>query len=107
MSDQAIKGPLVLVILDGWGIAPPSGSNPISQTELPNYNKISQESQHARLWAHGEYVGLPKDQDGNSEAGHLNLGAGRIVKQDPVIINEAIADGTFFKNPAFMEAIQH
>lgn len=107
MQNITIKGPIVLIILDGWGIAPEGESNPLSSTNHPNYDKIFNESKHTRLWAHGEYVGLPKDQDGNSEAGHLNLGAGRIVKQDPVIISEAIKDGTFFKNPAFNEAIQH
>lgn len=107
MSKQIISGPVVLVILDGWGIAPESDSNPIAKTKLPTFDRLFTESKHCRLWAHGEYVGLPKDQDGNSEAGHLNLGAGRIVKQDAVIISEAIADRTFFKNPAFGEAIQH
>src|SRR3989344_4939600 len=107
MSEPLIKGPLVLAILDGWGIAPVGKSNPISQTKLPTFDRLFVESRTAKLCAHGECVGLPKDQDGNSEAGHLNLGAGRIVKQDPIIINDSIADGTFFKNPAFMEAIQH
>ena len=108
MPEQPIaKGPVVLIILDGWGMAPESESNPINQVELPTFKRLFNESQHCRLWAHGEYVGLPKDQDGNSEAGHLNLGAGRIVKQDPVIISDSIKDGTFFKNPAFSEAIQH
>ncbi len=107
MAKLIKKGPIVLLILDGWGIAPESESNPISQTELPNFDKLFASGQSTRLWAHGEYVGLPKDQDGNSEAGHLNLGAGRVVKQDAVIITESISDGTFFKNGAFMEAIQH
>ncbi|MEK7188954.1 MAG: 2,3-bisphosphoglycerate-independent phosphoglycerate mutase [Patescibacteria group bacterium] len=101
------NGPIVLLILDGWGLAPDSASNPITQTELPNFDKLFAQGQRTRLWAHGQYVGLPEDQDGNSEAGHLNLGAGRIVKQDSVIISEAIADKTFFKNPAFREAIGH
>ncbi|MBI1961421.1 MAG: 2,3-bisphosphoglycerate-independent phosphoglycerate mutase, partial [Parcubacteria group bacterium] len=96
-----------MLILDGWGIGPDSESNPITRTELPAFDKLFVESRRARLWAHGQYVGLPKDQDGNSEAGHLNLGAGRVVKQDAVIVSEAIADGTFFKNPAFREAIGH
>lgn len=107
MPEAITKGPLVLIILDGWGIAPDSPSNPLSVVPLPQYNFAREHGVEAHLWAHGEYVGLPNDQDGNSEAGHLNLGAGRIVKQDGVIIDEAIQDGTFFKNPAFMEAIQH
>lgn len=107
MSTPLTKGPVVLAILDGYGIAPDSPANPISATALPTFAKLRQESLHTRLWAHGEYVGLPKDQDGNSEAGHLNLGAGRIVKQDPVLIGDAIRDGTFFKNPAFHAAVSH
>lgn len=107
MPEPLVTGPIVLAILDGWGIAPNSESNPITQTELPTFDKLFAESRHARLWAHGHHVGLPKDQDGNSEAGHLNLGAGRIVKQDSVVVSDAIANGTFFKNPAFDEAIGH
>jgi len=101
------NNPIVLVIIDGWGIAPEGDSNPLSKISHPYYDQLRKESKATRLWAHGEYVGLLRDQDGNSEAGHLNLGAGRIVKQDQVIISEAIEDGTFFKNPAFLEAIQH
>ena len=107
MSKPLINGPIVLVILDGFGIAPEGGANPVDLKVLPEYSRLCAESRHTRLWAHGEYVGLPEDQDGNSEAGHLNLGAGRIVKQDPSIINDSIRDGTFFKNPAFSEAIRH
>lgn len=107
MHTHPTNGPIVLLILDGWGLAPASKSNPVSQTKLPNFDKLFKEGAHTRLWAHGQYVGLPKDQDGNSEAGHLNLGAGRVVIQDPVVISEAIADKTFFKNPAFREAIRH
>ncbi|MDP1709305.1 MAG: 2,3-bisphosphoglycerate-independent phosphoglycerate mutase, partial [Candidatus Komeilibacteria bacterium] len=108
MAKPLINGPVVLVILDGFGIAPEGRpSNPISRKFLPEYNRLCSEGRYTRLWAHGEYVGLPKDQDGNSEAGHLNLGAGRVVKQDPIIINESINDGTFLKNPAFHDAIRH
>lgn len=107
MPKPLTNGPIVLLILDGFGIAPEGEANPVSRKFLPEYNRLCEEGLHTRLWAHGEYVGLPKDQDGNSEAGHLNLGAGRIVKQDPVIINESIHEGTFFKNPAFAEAIRH
>ena len=96
-----------MLILDGWGIAPDSEANPISQVKLPNYEIIQKKGKAAKLWAHGEYVGLMKDQDGNSEAGHLNLGAGRIVKQDGVVVSEAIKNGTFSKNPAFYEAVNH
>ncbi len=107
MSESLTKGPIVLTILDGWGIAPESRANPIFQTELSNFDKISSESIKTRLWAHGQYVGLLKYQDGNSEAGHLNIGAGRVVKQDSVFVTDSIKDGTFFKNSAFQEAIGH
>lgn len=107
MNKPQTSGPIVLVILDGWGIAPDAESNPVTRTALPAFDKIASEARVSRLWAHGQYVGLPKDQDGNSEAGHLNLGAGRVVKQDPAVISESIADNTFFKNPAFREAIGH
>ncbi|MBU2575618.1 2,3-bisphosphoglycerate-independent phosphoglycerate mutase [Patescibacteria group bacterium] len=107
MNQEKTQQPIVLLILDGWGIAPESKGNPISQTPHPNYDRIMKESSSTRLWAHGEYVGLLKDQDGNSEAGHLNLGAGRIIKQESVVISNSIEDGTFYKNPAFSEAIQH
>lgn len=107
MQTSLTQGPIVLLILDGWGIAPDGDINPISKTEHPHYDKLCSEASSSRLWAHGEYVGLLKDQDGNSEAGHLNLGAGRIVRQDPVTISQSIKDGTFVKNPAFLEATQH
>jgi 2,3-bisphosphoglycerate-independent phosphoglycerate mutase len=107
MNQEPRAALVVLLILDGWGVAPESESNPISQTRLPAFDALFNRGQHCMLWAHGEYVGLPKDQDGNSEAGHLNIGAGRIVKQDAVVISHSIKDGTFNKNPAFAEAIQH
>lgn len=99
--------PIVLLILDGWGIAPHSESNAITNAKHPNYDFLINSCHSTRLWAHGEYVGLIKDQDGNSEAGHLNIGSGRIVKQDAVFVSDSIHDGTFFKNPAFFECIQH
>lgn len=107
MPTPITSGPIVLAILDGWGIAPPGDTNPISQTKLPAFDRLFAEGKSTQLCAHGECVGLPKDQDGNSEAGHLNLGAGRIVKQDSVIISDSVKDGTFFRNPAFREAILH
>ncbi len=107
MNITKTNEPVVLIIFDGWGLAPDSESNAITNAPHPNYDFLDQNCPQARLWAHGEYVGLLKDQDGNSEAGHLNLGSGRIVKQDSVIVSDSINDGTFFKNPAFLECIQH
>ncbi len=99
--------PLILIILDGWGLAPASPSNAISLAETPTMDFFYKKYPNTKLVAHGLKVGLPKGQDGNSEAGHMNIGAGRIVKQDAVYITETIKNGTFFKNPAFIEAVNH
>lgn len=99
--------PLVLIILDGWGFAPPSSKNAISEAKTPVMDRLWSEYPHTLLHAHGKYVGLPEWQVGNSEAGHMNIGAGRVVTQDSVYITESIKDGTFFKNPAFLETVQH
>lgn len=100
------KSTTVLVILDGWGIADPKRlGNPITPANAPFYFSLLKTSPHAELAASGQAVGLFKGQEGNSEAGHLNIGAGRVVKQDAVYISEAIADGTFYKNPAFVHSI--
>ena len=100
--------PLVLAILDGWGVAPKKyADDPTLQANLPFFDELKKHYPHALLKAHGRYVGLPPNQDGNSEAGHLNIGAGRIVEQDAVYISKAIADGTFFKNQALISAIDH
>lgn len=99
--------PFLLIILDGWGIAPAGATNPLSQTKTPTLDYLFKNYPHTQLKAHGQFVGLPKDQVGNSEAGHMNIGAGRIVIQDSVYISDSIKNGTFFKNPAFLEALQH
>jgi len=101
------KKQVILAILDGWGIAPPSKGNAISLAKTPTYNYLLKTYPNTKLVASGVKVGLPKNQDGNSEAGHMNIGAGRIVKQDDIYITAAIKDGTFSKNPAFLEAIKH
>ncbi len=101
------KRPVVLLILDGWGIAPAGPGNALSLAHLSTYPKLWVSYPHAEIVASGEAVGLPKGEDGNTETGHLNIGAGRIVYQDLPRINMAIADGTFFHNPAFTGAIEH
>ncbi len=98
---------VILSILDGWGISPPKKGNAISLAKTPTYNYLLKTYPNTKLVASGVKVGLPKNQDGNSEAGHMNIGAGRIVKQDDIYITAAIKDGTFSKNPAFLEAIKH
>src|SRR3989338_9104776 len=99
--------PVVLCVLDGWGIAPPYAGNAISLAKLPNFNQIVAHYPVMALSAAGEAVGLPWGEIGNSEVGHLNLGAGRIVYQDLPRINKAISDNSFFSVPAFLAAIAH
>ncbi|MEK7496527.1 MAG: 2,3-bisphosphoglycerate-independent phosphoglycerate mutase [Patescibacteria group bacterium] len=107
-NNQLKHSPLVLAILDGWGIAPtPRRDDPTQAARLPFFKSLLKNYPCAILKASGAEVGLPKGQDGNSEAGHLNLGAGRIVEQDAVYISRSIKDGTFFKNSAFTQAINH
>ncbi|HOK94253.1 MAG TPA: 2,3-bisphosphoglycerate-independent phosphoglycerate mutase [Candidatus Pacearchaeota archaeon] len=98
---------VILIILDGWGMINEKRGNAILNAKTPNFNYYWNHFPKTQLYAHGRYVGLPDNQDGNSEAGHLNLGAGRVVVQDSVYISESIKDGTFFKNTAFLEAIKH
>lgn len=99
--------PVVLVVMDGWGIAPSGPGNATSLAKTPNLLKLQATFPHTQLFAAGEQVGLPRGEAGNSEVGHISLGAGRIVFQDLPRINMAIADGTFFKNPAFLKVAQH
>ncbi len=98
--------PMILVILDGWGLAKPSKSNAITLSKTPTMDVLLKEYPHTELGASGKFVGLPPTQSGNSEAGHMNLGAGRVVEQDAVKISKSINDGTFFKNASFLDAIR-
>src|SRR6476620_2656622 len=95
---------VVLLVLDGWGYRPEREGNAIALASTPNWQRLWQSSPRTLLEASGIRVGLPNGQMGNSEVGHLNLGAGRVVPQDLVRINTAIEDGSFFKNPALLEA---
>jgi 2,3-bisphosphoglycerate-independent phosphoglycerate mutase len=97
---------LALVILDGWGLADPGPGNAISQAATPTFDALWTDYPHTRLSASGHDVGLPDGQMGNSEVGHLNLGAGAIVKQDLARIDAAVADGSFFENPALTAACE-
>lgn len=98
---------VVLCVLDGWGFAPKSPGNAIAQANTPNINSWSITYPHTTLQASGEAVGLPRGEVGNTETGHLNLGAGRIIYQDLLRINMSIADGSFYTNKTFLEAIKH
>lgn len=93
-----------LIILDGWGLAPDGPGNAISLAETPNFDQLREKYPSSTLSAQGPDVGLPEGQMGNSEVGHLNLGAGAIVKQDLARIDTAVADGSFFDNEALVEA---
>lgn len=93
-----------LTVLDGWGLAAPGPGNAITQANTPNMNKFKASFPSTQLTASGEAVGLPRGEAGNSETGHLNLGAGRTVYQDLARINRLIADGSFFKNQVLLDA---
>ena len=99
--------PIVLAILDGWGISPEKKGNAIALAKTPNFDKYWAAYPKTQLSASGESVGLPHNEPGNSEAGHLNLGAGKIVIQELPAIDLNIASGAFFTNPAFLGAINH
>jgi 2,3-bisphosphoglycerate-independent phosphoglycerate mutase len=99
----------LLVILDGWGVSDKKqiSPSPIRADTAPHFFSWLKKFPYTELEASGEAVGLFKGQEGNSEAGHLNIGAGRIVKQDALYISDAIEDGSFFKNAAFQQALHH
>ncbi len=95
-----------LVVLDGWGLAPDGPGNAVSLAETPVFDRIWEEHPHTTLIACGESVGLPAGQMGNSEVGHLNLGAGAIVPQDLARIDKAVEDGTLGENEVLQETIK-
>jgi 2,3-bisphosphoglycerate-independent phosphoglycerate mutase len=97
--------PVVLCILDGWGISPTNEYNAIAQGDTPLFDQLNVSAPPVAILASGEAVGLPEGQMGNSEVGHLNIGAGRVVYQDLQRINVAIADGSFYKNAVLLAAI--
>jgi len=98
---------VVLIILDGWGIGAGDRSDAISQARTPFYDALLKSAPHATLRTDGEHVGLPAGQMGNSEVGHLNIGAGRLVFQDLGRIGNAIQSGALAANPALREALAH
>jgi 2,3-bisphosphoglycerate-independent phosphoglycerate mutase len=99
--------PLVaLIILDGWGCAPPGPGNAVELARTPNFDRLWREYPHTTLAASGEAVGLPPGQMGNSEVGHLTIGSGRILYQDLMRVNRGIEDGSFFENPALRSAFE-
>src|SRR3990167_11037842 len=105
MSNLAHK-PLVLIILDGWGYSESQDHNAISAANTPTWDNLWARFPHTLLSGSGLEVGLPPGQMGNSEVGHLNIGAGRVVLQDLPRIDQAISSGRFFENPIFLTAFQ-
>ena len=96
----------VLVILDGFGIAPATAGNAIAQAKKPNLDRLFAEYPHTQLQASGLDVGLPEGQMGNSEVGHTNIGAGRVVFQILPKMSQEIKTGKFFENKVYIKAIE-
>ena len=102
------SGPLLLVIADGVGVAPPDPSNAVTVASTPHLDQLTNGELYTELAAHGPAVGLPSDDDmGNSEVGHNALGAGRIFAQGAKLVNRAIASGAIFESPVWRQAIEH
>jgi 2,3-bisphosphoglycerate-independent phosphoglycerate mutase len=97
--------PFVLIVIDGWGFSPDDFGNAIAAAETPHWDECWGTSPHTLVVASGEAVGLPQGQQGNSEVGHLTIGAGRVIYQPLTRINRAVADRSFLENPALIEAV--
>jgi len=98
---------VILAILDGWGIGEDKKVDAIYQAKTPFFDQLFSKEPHNTLTTFGEEVGLPLGQMGNSEVGHMNIGAGRIVYQEFLRINNAISDGSFRKNSVLLEGIKN
>ncbi len=108
MTEAPVTLPLpcaCLVVLDGWGLAPPGPGNAVSLARTPVFDELWETYPHTTLTASGRAVGLPEGQMGNSEVGHLNLGAGSVVRQDLTRIDDAVLDGVLSENPAIVHAL--
>jgi len=105
-ASTTLRRPALLVVLDGFGINPDPTHNAIVQAATPNFDRYFADYPMTALEASGRGVGLPAGQMGNSEVGHMTIGSGTIVKQDLVRIDEAIEDGSFFENPALLDAVR-
>jgi 2,3-bisphosphoglycerate-independent phosphoglycerate mutase len=101
-----VKDLVALVILDGWGLAPPGPGNAVELANTPVFDALWDRYPHTTLAASGDAVGLPPGQMGNSEVGHLTIGSGRVLFQDLMRVNVAIRDGSLFENPALVSAFQ-
>src|SRR6267378_6213798 len=99
--------PLVLTILDGWGYRAETKANAIALARKPTYDRLLREYPNTLIHTSGQYVGLPDNQMGNSEVGHLNIGAGRVVHMDSTRIELMIQNGDFFSNPTLLDAMKN
>ncbi|MEX2262486.1 MAG: 2,3-bisphosphoglycerate-independent phosphoglycerate mutase [Bryobacteraceae bacterium] len=99
--------PLILTILDGWGFSPVTAGNAIHAARKPNYEMLVREYPNTLVHTSGPYVGLPEGQMGNSEVGHLNIGAGRVLHMDVTRLDLMIASGEFFEHPVLLDAMRH
>lgn len=103
----SIPRPLTLIVMDGYGINPRKDANAIAMARKPHLDALERQWPHTQVATSGPAVGLPEGQMGNSEVGHLNIGAGKRVLQEFTRVSAAIHDGTFFRNPALLKAIEH
>src|SRR5258708_24737260 len=99
--------PIVLTVLDGWGYRADTKGNAIALARKPNYDRVLKDFSNTLIQTSGPSVGLPEGQMGNSEVGHMNMGAGRIIHMDITRIDQMIASGEFFRNPVLLNAMQH
>ena len=106
MPEKQQRGPVVLVVMDGWGLREQTEHNAVALAATPEYDALSRRFPTSRLDTSGRDVGLPEGTMGNSEVGHLNLGAGRVVQQQLMQIHKAIEEGAFRHNPALVESMQ-
>src|SRR5271156_46637 len=98
--------PIVLTVLDGWGYRADTKGNAIALARKPNYDRLLKEFPNTLIHTSGPFVGLPEGQMGNSEVGHLNIGAGRIVRMDITRVDQLIASGEFARQPLLLEAME-
>ena len=102
------RGPLIHVVLDGWGVGAADGTNAVNRANLPVMSRLIRGCPYTQLWTHGKYVGLPNEKDlGGSEVGHMTMGAGMVMKQGPTLIQNLLQSGEFFENPVLSRIIQN
>src|SRR6202051_3420702 len=99
--------PLILTILDGWGFSPAIEGNAIAAARKPTYDMLLRDFPNTLIHTSGPFVGLPEGQMGNSEVGHLNIGAGRVVHMDVTRVDAMISSGEFFSNPTLLAGMHH